>query len=91
MNKFLIESIVQLVNSLPLEERKIVEEKILENKDRRENWRENLKRIEEDRAKFYASRDGKPLEPPVDEIIHQMREERTQQLMEACFPKSEEK
>ena len=91
MNKLLIESIVQLVNSLPLEERKVVEEKILENKDRRENWREHLKRIDEDRAELYASRGGKPLEPPVDEIIHQMREERTQQLMEACFPKSEEK
>ncbi len=91
MNKFLIESIVQLVNSLPLEERKIVEEKILENRDRRENWREHLERIDKNRAEIYASRGGKPLEPNVDDIIHEMREERTQQLMEACFPKSEEK
>ena len=64
MNKLLIESIVQLVSSLPLEERKVVEEKILENKDRRENWREHLKRIDEDRAELYASRGGKPLEAP---------------------------
>lgn len=91
MNKLLIESIVQLVNSLPLEERKVVEQKILENKDRRENWKEHLERIRKDKAELYASRGGKPLEPPVDEIIHQMREERTQQLIEACFPKSEEK
>jgi hypothetical protein len=91
MNKFLIESIVQLVNSLPLEERKIVEQKILENRDRRENWQEHLERIDKDRAEMYARRGGKPLEPPVDDIIHEMREERTQQLMEACFPTSEEK
>lgn len=29
---------------------------------------------------------GKPLSPSVTEIIHQMRDERDEQLMQACFP-----
>ncbi len=41
--------------------------------------------------KISARHGGKPLEPSVDEIFHQMREERTKQLMQACFPDYQEK
>ncbi len=38
---------------------------------------------------IFERRGGKPFDPSIDEIIHQMREERNQQLMEACFPSEE--
>ena len=45
-----------------------------------------------ERGKIIRDRNqGKPLSPSVSEIIHQMREEREEQLMQACFPEREEK
>jgi len=41
--------------------------------------------------KISARHGGKPLEPSVDETFQQMREERTEQLMQACFPDDREK
>ena len=85
MNVPLVESLVQVILALSPEERTLLEEKL----HRKTNWRETLEQIDEHRAAAYKERGGKPLELPVDEIIHQMREERTEELMRACFPKSE--
>lgn len=87
MNVPLVESLVQVILSLSPEERALLEERL----HRKTNWRETLERIDELQAQIRADRGGKPLNLPVDEIIHQMREDRTEQMMRACFPESEEK
>ncbi len=85
MNRPLVESLVQVILSLSPEERALLEEKL----ERKTNWQETLQQIDKHRAAAHAERGGKPIDPPIDEIIHQMREERTEQMMQACFPKSE--
>ena len=87
MNVPLVDSLVQVILALSPEERTLLEEKL----HRKTNWRETLERIDKLQAQIKADRGGKPLDLPVDEIIHQMREERTEELMRACFPDSEEK
>ena len=86
MNTKLVESLVQVINSLSEEEKKLLDEKLKPQSD----WEETLERIEARRKKIHARTDGKPFEPSVTEIIHQMREERDEQLMQACLPQEEE-
>lgn len=78
---------MQVILALSPEERRPLEEKL----HRKTNWRETLERIDEHRAAAHTERSRKPLDLPVDEIIHQMRAERTEELMRACFPESEAK
>ncbi len=86
MNTQLVESLVQVINSLSEEERNFLREKMQTQSD----WEKQRGRIIE-RAKIISDRNqGKPLSPSVTEIIHQMREERDEQLMQACFPQDEE-
>ena len=87
MNVPLVESLMQVILALPPEERTLLEERL----HRQTNWRETLQEIDKLQVQIKADRGGKPLDLPVDEIIHQMREERTEELMRACFPDSEEK
>ena len=47
-----------------------------------EDWREVLERARQLRERIAARRNGEPLPDPAD-IIHQMREERDEQLREA--------
>jgi hypothetical protein len=85
MNTQLVESLVQVINSLSEEERNFLREKMQPQSD----WEKQRSRIIE-RAKTISDRNqGKPLSPSVTEIIHQMREERDEQLMQACFPQDE--
>lgn len=86
MNTKLVESLVQVINSLSKEEKKLLNEKLKPES----NWEETLERIEARRKKIHARTGGKPFEPSVTEIIHQMREERDEQLMQACLPQDEE-
>ncbi|NJK58215.1 MAG: hypothetical protein HC939_20680 [Pleurocapsa sp. SU_5_0] len=86
MNTKLVESLVQVINSLSSEEKKLLEEKLKPQSD----WEETLERIQARRKKIHARRGGKPFKPSVTEIIHQMREERDEQLMQACLPQDEE-
>lgn len=81
----LVESLVQVILSLSQEERELLEEKL----NRKKNWQETLKQIDELQAKIREDRGGKPFNPPIDKIIHQMREERTEQILQACFGESE--
>ncbi|MBD2776124.1 hypothetical protein ICL16_29710 [Iningainema sp. BLCCT55] len=80
MNTQLVNSLFQVIQSLSPEERDLLEQKM-----KKPDWRETLDRIEKLRSEINAHRGGKPLDPPVDEIIHQMREERDQQILSACF------
>lgn len=81
MNTQLVNSLFQVIQSLSKEERDLLEEKM-----KKPDWRETLERIQKLRADINAYRGGKPLDPSVDEIIHQMREERDRQILSACFP-----
>ncbi len=86
MNTQLVESLAKVINSLSEEERNLLEEKL----QHQSNWAEQRSRIIK-RAKIIRDRNqGKPLSPSVTEIIHQMREERDEQLMQAYFPEREE-
>ena len=86
MNTQLVESLVQVINSLSEEERNLLEEKLHHKSD----WEATLERIEARRKKIHARTGGKPFKPSVTEIIHQMREERDEQLMQACCPQDED-
>ena len=86
MNTQLVESLVQVINSLSLEERNLLEEKL----QRQSDWEKTRSRIIK-RGKIISARNqGKPLSPSVTEIIHQMRSERDEQLMQACCPQDED-
>lgn len=86
MNTQLVESLFQVINSLSSEEKNLLQEKL----QRQEDWEKQRSRIVERAKKIHARRGGKPFKPSVTEIIHQMREERDEQLMQACFPQDEE-
>jgi hypothetical protein len=62
MNTPLVEALVQVILALSPEERALLEERL----HRKTNWRETLKRIDEDRAAAYAERGGKPFDPPIE-------------------------
>lgn len=85
MNVPLVESLVQVIFSLSPEERALLEERL----HRKTDWRETLQNMQELGDKITARRGGQPLEPPPEEIIRQMREERAEQLMNNCFPECE--
>jgi hypothetical protein len=91
MNRLLVEFLIQVINSLPEEDRAFLEEKLVENKHKREHftsseWQKIRSRILEKSKESSLRRGGKPLEPSPEETIRQLREERTEQLMQACFP-----
>ena len=87
MNTKLVESLVEVINSLSEEEKNLLQEKL----QRKSDWEKQRSRIIARAQKIHARRGGKPFKPSVTEIIHQMREERDEQLMQACFPEREEK
>ncbi|NJO97154.1 MAG: hypothetical protein HC764_14960 [Pleurocapsa sp. CRU_1_2] len=82
MNTQLVESLVQVINSLSSEERTLLQEKL----QRQSNWKEQRSRIIK-RGKIISDRNqGKPFKPSVTEIIHQMREGKDEQLMQVFCP-----
>ncbi|MGL6339535.1 MAG: hypothetical protein ACRC80_10385 [Waterburya sp.] len=86
MNTQLVESLVKVINSLSSEEKNLLQEKLQLQLDCDDRWEETLERIEARREKIHARLSGQLFKPSVTEIIHQMREERDKQLMQACFP-----
>lgn len=85
MNTKLIDSLVQLILSLEPEEQALLEEKLFA-KTTQPNWQEEYQKLLNLRAKISARREGKPLSPSPEQLLEQMRSERTDQLMSACFP-----
>lgn len=91
MNRLLVESLIQVIDALPEEDRAFLEEKLEEKKHEREDfmssdWQKIRARILKRGKESSLRRGGKPLDPPPEEIIRQLREERIEQLMQACFP-----
>lgn len=88
MNHQLVNSLVQIIESLTSEERQLLEARL----DRKKNWEFSKERLTQLHAQITARRGGKPLHLSTEDIveqIHQMREERTQQIMDASFSASE--
>lgn len=85
MNTKLIDSLVQIVESLSPEEQNLLEEK-LKAHTTKHNPQEEYQKLVQLREQIFARRGGKPLNPPPEEIIQQMREERDEQFMRASFP-----
>ena len=84
MNTQLVKTLAQIIQTLSEEERILLESELHPQKD----WETAKKRILERNQKIYQQREGKPLEPSIDEIFYQMREERSDELMQASFPET---
>ncbi|MBE9193911.1 MULTISPECIES: hypothetical protein [Synechocystis] len=82
MNIQLVESLVQIIQSLSLEEQKLLKSQLEQIEEKKDNWEEVLEEIEASKQKDLSVRQGKKIELSITEIIHQMREERDQQLLE---------
>lgn len=81
MNTKLVESLAQIIQSLAPEEQALLEERLkaTTQKERQQSYQE----LNELRERIFARRDGQPLSPEPDEIIWQMREERTAEIMQS--------
>jgi ADP-glucose pyrophosphorylase len=84
MNTQLVNSLVQIIESLTEEERQLLNSHL----DRNKNWQAAKLSLTQLHAQIAARQGGQPLDLSTEAIveqIHQMREERTQQIMDACF------
>jgi predicted phosphohydrolase len=81
MNTQLVKTLAQIIKTLSKEEQILLESELHPQHD----WETIKKRILERNQKIYQ-REGKSLETSIDEIFAQMREERSQELMQTCFP-----
>ncbi|MBD2776123.1 hypothetical protein [Iningainema tapete] len=89
MNTQLVDGLVQTIQSLPKEERALLDEKL-----KRSDARAAFQKLIDLADKINARRGGKPFDPPLEDYIRQTREERNEQhdeLMRSCFPTSEVK
>ncbi len=75
MNTKLVESLVQIIQSLTPEEQALLSTKLkLKN-----NWQEEYQKLLQLRARVFTRRGEKPFDPPLDEYIQITRDERTAQ------------
>ncbi|KAM3101096.1 hypothetical protein ACKFKF_09790 [Phormidesmis sp. 146-12] len=81
MNTKLVESLAQIIQSLAPEEQTLLEERLKATP--KKDWRQSYQELNELRKRIFARRDGQPLSPEPDEIIWQMREERTAEIMQS--------
>ena len=81
MNTKLVESLAQIIQSLAPEEQSLLEERLKATP--KKDWRQSYEELNELRERIFARRDGQPLSPEPDEIIWQMREERTAEIMQS--------
>lgn len=90
MNIQLVESLAQVIQALAPEEQQLLEEKL--NRRRKgppaagDDRQATYKRIKALRSDIFARRGNQQLEPSAAELIQQMREERTEQLLSSSFP-----
>ena len=83
MNTNLVNGLVQIILSLSKEERALLEEKL-----KKSDGRAAFQRLIALGDQINARRGGKPFDPPSEELIQQLRSERDEQLISACFPES---
>lgn len=75
MNTQLIESIVQLIKSLSPEEQALIETKLYPQED----WESEHQKLLQLKRKVSNRRNNQPFNPPIEDYLHQTREERTAQ------------
>jgi hypothetical protein len=82
MNTQLIKTLAQIIKSLSQEERNLLENELKTQDD----W-ETIKQRIVKRTQIRKQEFEKPKsELSIDDIFEQMREERSEQLIQACFP-----
>ena len=75
MNTKLVESLVQIIQSLTPEEQALLSTKLkLKN-----NWQEEYQKLLQLRARVFTCHGEKPFDPPLDEYIQITRDERKAQ------------
>jgi hypothetical protein len=80
VNVQLIKTLAEIIRSLSEEERTLLETEL----QAKTNWEITKERILK-RGKAIEQRlAGNPLTPSIDDIFYQMREERSEQLMQVC-------
>jgi hypothetical protein len=87
MNIQLVNSLMQVIESLSDEERQLLEERL----SRKKNWELTKQRLTQLHSQILARREGNMSNISTEDIveqIYQMREERTQQIMDAGFSAS---
>ena len=85
MNAQLVHCLVQIIESLTDEECQLLNA----NLDRKRNWQDTKQQLTQLHTQITTRRRGQPLDLTTEDItkqIHQMREERTQEITDACFP-----
>ncbi|NES03207.1 MAG: hypothetical protein F6K22_10300 [Okeania sp. SIO2F4] len=80
MNVELVQTLAQIIRSLPEEERTLLETEL--QGYQRQN---TLQKLQELGNKIQKRRGRKALEITPEELIIKIREERTEQLMKVCF------
>jgi hypothetical protein len=89
MNTKLVDSLVQLIESLSPAERTLLEEK-LNARGQKPNPQEEYRLLVALREKIYARRGGQPFDPRLDQYLYEGRDERTalhDELVRGCFSK----
>ena len=87
MNIQLVNSLVQVIESLSDEERQLLEERL----SRKKSWELTRQRLTQLHDQIIARREGDASNLSTEDVveqIHQMREERTQQITDAGFSTS---
>ncbi|MFN6563731.1 MAG: hypothetical protein RMY28_028575 [Nostoc sp. ChiSLP01] len=82
MNIQLVESLANAIKALSPEERELLNQKLTHQS----NWQNLKPRILANAQAIGQRLGGQTLEPDVDEIIHQIREERDRQFIADLFP-----
>jgi aspartate/methionine/tyrosine aminotransferase len=84
MNVRLVDSLVQTIESLTVEERSLLVQRL----NRRQSWEKAKQRLRAIHDQIRQFRQGQPISPAPEELIQQMRDERDQALFGACFPEA---
>ncbi|ELS00241.1 hypothetical protein [Gloeocapsa sp. PCC 73106] len=87
MNNKLVESLVQIIDSLSSEEQTVLIENIKAKKTQ-QNRQRNYQKLLKLKTLIFGHRSGTTIQPTPEKIIDQMREERTETLIKASFPES---
>jgi CHASE3 domain sensor protein len=77
MNIQLVESLANAIKALSTEERELLNQKITHQS----NWQNLRTKILADAQAVQQRHHGQVFEPNIDQIIHQMREERDEELL----------
>ncbi|GAA6621927.1 hypothetical protein [Scytonema sp. NUACC26] len=85
MNIQLVESLANVIKALSPEERELLNQKLTHQS----NWQNLRSTILANAQAIQQRRSEQPFKPDIDEIIHQMREERERELMTGLFSNKE--